>query len=360
MGYKEWFVDSGTISPGSVDNAFSGNHYYRCMRLLEEAFDALVQFRTEKITNQYKNIDNDLKVALIYLCAYPSPESVGVMSNDLFRSLADVILSSKGFQDCMVVAFLRDVTSLLPLVSSVREGDIERHLQAECYMIKQLFAFDHQNYSRYLTYQHLLFTDYKKSNSKIFQDLKSRGFGASYLQNTFSAVHGDLVTEHYNRETKVNAGPFRLGFSTSLTMTNKWVRNIHLHAKMRTAMRDKLNIKLSSTHKEVTDSGKKLHQKHVYSLKKKLYDYQIDLFSSDSAKVLTSGAEINEGIIKDLLNAPDVGNDKYKEFVKLRLVEQSVSFFDPIKRQNIDTGRTKKSTLCDIDTKGRTLWRPLC
>ena len=58
MRYIEWFVDSGTISPGSVDNAFSGNHYYRCMRLLKEAFDALVQSRTEKITNQYVNIDN--------------------------------------------------------------------------------------------------------------------------------------------------------------------------------------------------------------------------------------------------------------------------------------------------------------
>ena len=50
MGYKEWFVDCGTISPGSVNNAFEGNHYYRCMRLLKEAFDALVQFRTENIT----------------------------------------------------------------------------------------------------------------------------------------------------------------------------------------------------------------------------------------------------------------------------------------------------------------------
>ena len=47
MGYKEWFMDSGTISPGSVDNAFGGNHYYRCMRLLKEVFDAFVQLRTE-------------------------------------------------------------------------------------------------------------------------------------------------------------------------------------------------------------------------------------------------------------------------------------------------------------------------
>ena len=95
-------------------------------------------------------------------------------------------------------------------------------------------------------------------------------------------------------------------------------------------MRDQLNIKVSSTHKEVTDSGKKMHQKHVGALKKKLYDYQTDPFSTGPAKVLTSGAEIDEGVVKCLLIAPEIGNDRYNDFVKLRLVEQSVSFFQPI------------------------------
>ena len=133
----------------------------------------------------------------------------------------------------------------------------------------------------------------------------------------FSAVHGDLITGYYNRETKVNAGPFRLGFSTDLNVTNKWIKNIHIHAKLRMAMRDKLNIKVSSTHKEVTDSGKKMHQKHVGALKKKLYEYQADPFSTGPAEALTSGAEIDEGIDKGLLTTPEIGNDRYNDFVKL-------------------------------------------
>ena len=79
-----------------------------------------------------------------------------------------------------------------------------------------------------------------------------------------------LSRTYYNRETEVNAGPFRLGFSSDLSITNKWIKNIHIHAKLRIAMRDKLNIKVSSTYKEVTDSGKKMHQKHVGALKEKL------------------------------------------------------------------------------------------
>ena len=107
-------------------------------------------------------------------------------------------------------------------------------------------------------------------------------------------------------------------------------------------MRDKLNIKVSSRHKEVTDSGKKMHQKHVGALKKKVYDYQTDPFSTGPAKVLTSGAEIDEGVVKCLLIAPEIGNDRYNDFVKFRLVEQSVSFVQPITRLNIDTGVKKK------------------
>ena len=75
-------------------------------------------------------------------------------------------------------------------------------------------------------------------------------------------------------------------------------------------MRDQLNIKVSSRHKEVTDSGKKMHQKHVGALKKKVYDYQTDPFSTGPAKVLTSGAEIDEGVVKCLLIAPEIGNDR--------------------------------------------------
>ena len=49
-GYREWCVDAKTIAEGSVDQAFEGRHYYRSMRMHKECFDALVQFRIEKIT----------------------------------------------------------------------------------------------------------------------------------------------------------------------------------------------------------------------------------------------------------------------------------------------------------------------
>ena len=52
----------------------------------------------------------------------------------------------------MTIAYIKDVSSLLALVSAVRE----LHLRAEREMMKHVFAFDHVNYSRYLSYQQRL------------------------------------------------------------------------------------------------------------------------------------------------------------------------------------------------------------
>ena len=47
VGYKKWFVDAKIIASGSADKAVEGRHYYRFMRVHKEAFDAIVQSRTE-------------------------------------------------------------------------------------------------------------------------------------------------------------------------------------------------------------------------------------------------------------------------------------------------------------------------
>ena len=33
MGYRDWFVDSVIIAPGSAEQGFEGKHYFRSMRL---------------------------------------------------------------------------------------------------------------------------------------------------------------------------------------------------------------------------------------------------------------------------------------------------------------------------------------
>ncbi len=245
VGYKDWFVDAGIIAAGSVDKAFEGKHYYRCMRILKESFDALIQYQAEQLSTNYANISDDLRKKLTSLRANPSSETLqAVIQLQTFESIFIEIMKTDSPQKKMTVAYLKDISSLLALVSAVREGDFERHLEAERDMLKQVFAFDHQNYARYLSFQHVFLKDSKSSRSEVYDELNKRRFRANYSGERFATVHGDLVTEYFNRETKGTAGPFRSRFNIDINATNKLVKTVHIHAKLRLTMRDKINNKV--------------------------------------------------------------------------------------------------------------------
>ena len=66
-----------------------------------------------------------------------------------------------------------------------------------------------------------------------------------------------LVTEHFNRETKGTAGPFRSGYSTDQQALNRWIKTSHIHSKVRVAVKMKFSLYTFSTHKELTIRNKR-------------------------------------------------------------------------------------------------------
>ena len=58
---------------------------------------------------------------------------------------------------------------------------------------------------------------------------KTKWIVGSITGETFSAIHGDLFTELFNKETKGTAGPFCSGFSTSTDTVKCRVNAIHIN-----------------------------------------------------------------------------------------------------------------------------------
>ena len=148
-------VEAEVIAKGSSDQAFEGRHYYRCLRVHKESFDALVQLRVENLTDNHRSTPSDLIAKLQTLRKSPSSESLKTAMECLsFETLYHRVLDyAEGTEEHLTIQYLRDVSLILALVSAVREGNFERHLQAENKMISLCFAFDHPNYARYDTYQ---------------------------------------------------------------------------------------------------------------------------------------------------------------------------------------------------------------
>ena len=346
-GYKQWCVDAGIIASGSADQAFEGRHYYRCMRIHKEVFDALVQFKIEEVTQSHKNIEPELLSSLVTLRKDPSPSTLEkVVESPAFNILlAELTRADNGTEASMTLAYLEDVSSMLAMISAVREGNIERHLQSERDMLNQIFAFNHQNYARYCSYQHVYLRSLQQEGHPAFDEMKLKGFGASIGGDKFSSIHGDLVTELFNKETKGTAGPFRAGFSTNTETVNTWVRTIHLHSNLHKTFREQLVMKTSSKQKELSHGGRQNHSNHVNSLKDQLAKYGVDPFDNCPPRCLSTGVEIDEAVVRDMLDAPAIGNALFKKFVHERLESNKTGYFDPIKKVKLNNGVEKKKPI---------------
>ena len=108
----------------------------------------------------------------------------------------------------MVVNYLKDVSTMLTIVTAVQTGNITQLLQAERQMLKLIFTFDLINYDCYNSFQHVLLNNLSKDNPQVFHDLLKYRFGATSSGESFSAIRGDLLKEHFSKESKRMTGPY--------------------------------------------------------------------------------------------------------------------------------------------------------
>ena len=106
----------------------------------------------------------------------------------------------------MTAEYLERMSLFLPLESAGRERNICRYSKAEKQLSKLCVAFDYINYSRYMSFQHVLL----QHHHEVFQQLHERGFVGSSSSENFSSIHGDLIAEMYNGKNKRHCRPIEI------------------------------------------------------------------------------------------------------------------------------------------------------
>ena len=344
LGLRNWWIDAGIIAEGSVDKAMDGRHYHRSVRLHKQSFEALLHFRIKQLTKVHV-LDNDLKESVAALRVKQSPATLAsVLAQPAFQLLFENALSNQtGTQAKMIVEYLRDVSAMLCLISSVRENSIERHLAAERVLIPKCFAFGHQNYSRYLSFQHVKLLDIKRNHPAIWDDLLQNGFGGSISGEPFSTVHGDLITETtINREVKTRGGPMQGGFSTDITAVDTFMKTSHIIANLRVKLKERLKVFTKSSHNETSKGARKKHDVMTQRLVSKLDSY-FDPFLAGPARHFKTGIQIDQAVINGLLSSTQLGNGMFQEFVETRLkeVDDRISIFERVCNPKLKTGLEK-------------------
>ena len=81
----------------------------------------------------------------------------------------------------------------------------------------------------------------------------------------------------------------RGGFSTSVEAVDDFILKTHTFAKLRHALKNRMNIKISSNYKEFSHEQKKMHEQYIQQL---LINIPIDPFHGPARNIM-SGLEIS-------------------------------------------------------------------
>ena len=165
-GLKDLAVESGVIAEGSICGVLEGRKYNRAVRLHKLIYEALlriawkgfyswmeeqypaglpklrdVAIQSEKL---HSNITQD------QLNDFRSEESC-VRILHLFNLYLDFLRNENGDLSTMWMSYIDMVDVVLGLIRASREGDWLLHLAMVKNMLPWTFAYDKQNYARYLS-----------------------------------------------------------------------------------------------------------------------------------------------------------------------------------------------------------------
>ena len=88
----------------------------------------------------------------------------------------------------MMVGYIKDADEILSLIDAVREKSTELQLAAEISMLPKCFAFNHPNYYRYLTGQHVNLLALSSQKGETWKDLLANSFGGSMSGEPFQLI----------------------------------------------------------------------------------------------------------------------------------------------------------------------------
>ena len=113
---------------------------------------------------------------------------------------------------------------------------------------------------------------------------------------------------------------------------------------MQKQVKEIMNLKTSSSHRESTPFSIRKHAENVNKLKKtaqRTFQFQ---FFHGPARSISTGKEIGANVISGLLSSVQLGDTSFNQFIEDRFMKGTISIYDKIPKIKIQTGLKKKIT----------------
>ena len=232
---------------------------------------------------------------------------------------------------------------ILTFLRATKENDLNLYILCIQKMCPLFFAYDHQNYARYLSVYHLTLVNLELTHRGAKDLLHQNGFSVSRsdIPGNRNAI-GITIEQTINRHAKSRGE--KIGFSRNFVVYHRWCMTRHLQASYAEATYELCEMSTIDVnrHKDIRQANKTVSEIDVkcvlLSFENFVNPFSVD--NKDALYCISSGYPIAKDSKQIVMQANTIGQQA--KFVKGRLVEKTVSFYTPLPKQKLKTFDEKR------------------
>jgi hypothetical protein len=358
-GFSEIVIESGICASGSLEQVLNGKHYNRAMRVHKLTLEALerllfVEFVARSFVDGDYQLYETAIASMQQLAECPDHDKLAEMLTYVdFVQFYQKYLEFKdnvrqghlGKTAQFWIDYIDKVWLILTFLRATKENDLDLYVTCIQKMCPLFFAYDHQNYAKYLSVYHLTLINLESTHPGARDLLKQNGFSVSRsdIPGTRNAV--DITIEQtINRHAKSRGGI--IGFSRNFAAYHRWCMTRHLRASYVEATYELAEMSTTDVdrHKDNRQANKTASERDVQKVLTSIENF-VNPFCVDNKDALyciSSGSPLEKESEQNILEANKIGQQAHTKFVNERLVEKTISFYAPLRKQKLKTFDDKK------------------
>ena len=355
-GLRDISVESGIIAEGSVNSVLEGRNYNRGVRLCKLVYEALLRLAWKGFYVWLEEHHADDLPHLTGMTRALDPLVQETVNNEtvdaaladascarvfnLFDTYLDHLRFTNGQLATFWMSFIDIVENLLALIRSSREGNWMLHLSAIKSMIPWGFAYDKQNYARYLSIYYSQMTQLAETHPDVHDHFQHGGFSVQLGDhNPFGRIPVDqTIEETINKDTQTAGGT--KGFSLKAGAISKYYINAEYRSLCLKQLRSMTQVgNIGKSHVDLTPSRIRKDEKAVQSLAELMENNWTNPLGSEPSELvsLSTGATAPPDVANDLITAKQRGEQAYTAFQECRIEQTKCGFFEKIPRLQLKT-----------------------
>lgn len=356
-GLQDVLIESNVVAVGSINGVISGHHYNRSIRAHKLLFEAMHILRLRSFLQSLPEQQHTRYISAMEDLVREYKSEAEFSSNSVSDMLSDMLscydryvheMNSVNPTFGLWSSYIEMVQLLLSFIRATRDSDWSLHLATVRRMLPWYFAYDRQNYARYLSAYWVEMINLPKTHPHCYEEVTAKGNWTVQRKdaNRFSSIACDQAIEQTcNRDSKTKGG------ITGITLNRGAVQRWILSHPERSAITRQCEMMAGMQHeerghKELDATRIAKDNAAVLSLVSAVESMINPFLPREDLVCISSGVVATKSVRDDIQSACDKGEAALKNFIQDRVQSSKTDFFSPIKSLKLTTfgDQMKKSS----------------